>query len=381
MTVSVLILGTADWNQPIATNQHYVARELATEHSVRFVESMGLRRPELRRSDIARIAARIRSGSTARADCRPNRGIDVLRPLTIPFHQGPARVVNRAMLERLTSTWKSSAGTKLLWTYTPNTYGLEQHADGTVYHCVDLLGAVRGIDSDLIAKEEVRLARSGVLAVASSSVVYDHLKSVGFANVRLWSNVADTAPIAAAVARAEKRVERAVFAGNLTSSKVDFDLLGDLLDQGVRVDLAGPVSEGGGSAATQVSALEDKGAVYHGHLGYAALSELYASSTVGMIPYLINQYTTGVNPLKTFEYLAAGLKVVSTAIPAVESRPGHVDIARSREQFSGAVAQSIGVPSSSEIAARTEIADHHSWRRRGRQIHELVSELTANHAS
>jgi teichuronic acid biosynthesis glycosyltransferase TuaH len=46
-TVNVLVLGTAEWNSPIATNQHYVVRELARAHDVRFVESMGLRRPRL----------------------------------------------------------------------------------------------------------------------------------------------------------------------------------------------------------------------------------------------------------------------------------------------------------------------------------------------
>ena len=43
----VLILGTAEWNAPIATNQHYVTRELARAFDILFAEGVGTRRPSL----------------------------------------------------------------------------------------------------------------------------------------------------------------------------------------------------------------------------------------------------------------------------------------------------------------------------------------------
>lgn len=381
MNPSILILGTADWNQSIATNQHYVARELATTWDVTYVESMGLRKPEIRPSDLKRMLRRLGARPSKGETQRASKGIRILRPLVLPVHSGPSRLVNGPLVSHLVREWRAHQGPKLLWTYTPNTYGLERYADAAVYHCVDLLGAVPGIDGQLIARQERRLAKGGVTAVASSEVVEAHLAEVGFNTLHLWPNVADTTPIADAVRSGGSRVARAVFAGNLTSSKVDFTLFAGLLERGVRVELAGPVSEGGGSSAQAVERLVDAGAVHHGHLDFDSLSHLYAESTVGLIPYLMNEYTLGVNPLKTYEYLAAGLRVVSTPVPAVTAVPGHVDVAPNREEFIQAVVSSVGTASEAEIVVRAELADEHSWSRRGTQARDLVSSLMADHVS
>ena len=56
----------------------------------------------------------------------------------------------------------------------------------------------------------------------------------------------------------------------------------------------------------------------------AELAHLYRQCTVGLIPYVVNDYTQGVSPLKTYEYLAAGLCVVSTGVPSVSPVAGDV---------------------------------------------------------
>jgi hypothetical protein len=40
--------------------------------------------------------------------------------------------------------------------------------------------------------------------------------------------------------------------------------------------------------------------------------------TFGLIPYKVNEYTKGVYPTKLFEYLGAGVPVISTPIPEVK---------------------------------------------------------------
>jgi len=377
---AVLVLGTADWDQPIATNQHYVAREIAVEYDVVFSESMGLRRPEIAMRDIRRIWKRLRKpragvGATRRA--RPS-SLSVVVPMTVPVHTVATRAFNRAMLHRAVGGWLSYDGPKVLWAYSPLTYGLEDHADAVIYHCVDLLGEVPGIPNVLIESEERRLAARADAVVASSGVVRTHLENVGFTDVLLWGNVADTEPI---FARADSGIERvpgrAVFAGNLTTSKVDFDLLRSLVDAGVDLHLAGPIGEGGGDAHAAVATLTGLGATYHGHLDYESLADLYWTSSVGLIPYRINDYTRGVSPLKTFEYLAAGMAVVSTPVPSVTARDGVVFVHPAGAAFVDAVQQALAVPSADDLETRVEIARQNSWSVRGVAVRQLIDHALA----
>ncbi|WP_172657625.1 glycosyltransferase family protein [Demequina maris] len=186
--------------------------------------------------------------------------------------------------------------------------------------------------------------------------------------------MADLEALAVGHGEAESRLERAVFAGNLSSSKVDFQLLGMLLEAGVELVLAGPISEGGGDDRDAVDELLRRGASYVGQLPLNELGRLYRTSTVGLIPYELNPYTRGVNPLKTYEYLASGLAVVSTAVPAVEPRSSDVTVAADADSFVAAVKTAIHHPDEATVARRGHLAASHGWRQRGVAARALVSE-------
>lgn len=379
-TAMVLILGTADWDQAIATNQHYMARELAVEFPVVFSESLGLRRPELNRRDIGRMFRRLLRGSQNAQRSRPiPQGISVVRPIIIPFHNRVTRQINRMVLRLMYASWVRHDGPRILWTYSPVTYGFEALADVTIYHCVDLLGEFPQISQDLISDGEASLAQKADLAVASSLAVQKHLDRAGFPLVVHWPNVADVSTIASAKADEVERVPgRVVFAGNFSDKKVDFAILRQLLDSGVELHLAGPISEGGGNSATLVSELIRDGAIYHGLLSLEDLAKLYWTCSVGLIPYEINAYTEGVNPLKTFEYLAAGLHVVSTAVPAVQAMRGHVSVVPDSDTFVRCVHNIPYNPSESDVQERRLIAELNSWQVRGFEARGKVSNLVVD---
>jgi hypothetical protein len=373
----ILVLGTADWNQQIATNQHYMTRELSKANSVEFVESLGLRKVEFSARDMKRIAKRLLRATPGSKQRAVPQGLSVIRPIVLPMHTGLAAKLNSRILRRLLHSWINYPGPRILWAYTPVTYGLESLASASFYHCVDLLGEFPGISRLLIEQNERRLALSGVRAIGSSDPVQRHLRDLGFTDVLRWPNVADVTPIAqvSAARPLSMRTPRAVFAGNFTTHKVDFELLNALLGAGIQLDLAGPVAEGGGGQASrELDTLIAKGAVYHGMLTLSELASLYSTATVGLIPYLINPYTHGVDPLKTYEYLSAGLSVVSTPIPAVTAQGSDVVIAETKEQFIAAVTEQIRRPEPEKIARRLAMAMLHSWDRRGVEARELIEE-------
>lgn len=375
----VLILGTADWSQPIATNQHYMSRELSVGSPVLFVESMGLRRPRLSRRDVNRALARLRRfrrSSASQLDRELPMNLEVVSPILVPFHGGIFERLNRLLLNRGVKKWVNHTGARVLWTYSPVTYGLERHADATIYHCVDLLREVAGISSRLIDEAEDHLARSDVMAIGSSEVVVAHLREQGFVDPRLWQNVADVEAIEN-VRSEVTRVKSAVFAGNLSGTKLDFPLLRAILDAGVQLHLAGPLVEGGGNSAGDIAALVNAGAVYHGMLSMEDLASLYQSATVGLIPYQLNSYTRGVSPLKTYEYLAAGLYVVSSPLPSMDSREGDVCVSPNSDEFLRAVVEQVEVLPSLEVCERRRVvAREHSWQTRGQEARDVLAGVT-----
>jgi glycosyltransferase involved in cell wall biosynthesis len=376
----VLLLGTAEWDAPIATNQHYVARELSRAADVTFVESLGLRRPTLRRDDVVRMASRVRrafAGQPAVAHRpRPER-TRVVSPLVVPVHRAPTRPLNRALLHRATAGWLRSARPRVLWTFTPVTYGLEASADIVVYHCVDLLGTVPGVDSVAVEHGERRLAARSPLAVATSTAVADHLAALGFARVILLPNVADVSVFAAAGRPAAQRRPAVLFSGNLTGHKLDVALLESVASSGIDLVLAGPVAAG---FEEPLRRLESRGARHVGLLSPEQLADLAGTCSVGLIPYALNDYTRGVSPLKCFEYLASGLAVLSTRIPAVEelARDNPHVVTADPGQFRARLTRLLDPVTDEAIADRRASAATQGWHERGRVLRELLAtELAA----
>jgi hypothetical protein len=378
---TILILGTAEWDSPIATNQHYVARELAHADpaGIYFVESLGLRRPRLRAGDLLRMAARVRRAATRAPATGTRRPVPerarIVSPLLVPLHRAPTRAVNRTLLRRATTQWLTSPRPRVLWTFTPVTYGLEADADVTVYHCVDLLATVPGIDATAVDRGQRHLSERATMAIATSTAVAEHLRETGFDRVTLLPNVADVAVFSAASRPTTQRRPTVLFAGNLAPHKVDVDLMesvaralpghGELL-------LAGPVAPGGAPIQRR---LEELGARHLGLLTLDQLARVAGACMVGLIPYATNAYTRGVSPLKCFEYLASGLAVLSTRLPEVEAvaqTNRHV-VTADAARLIGVLLELLEPVTDAQIQARVSSATRHGWAERGQHLRDLLA--------
>ncbi len=76
---------------------------------------------------------------------------------------------------------------------------------------------------------------------------------------------------------------------------------------------------------------------YLGMQPYERLPEVMAGFDVALMPFALNEATRAISPTKTLEYLAAGLPVVSTAVPDVVADWGPVvHLAATGEQFADA---------------------------------------------
>jgi glycosyltransferase involved in cell wall biosynthesis len=376
----VVILSTADYDAAVWTNKQHIASRLAEFADVYYINSLGLRRPNLTTADMRRLWSRLRNliyASPASSPKDDGRRPFVLSPTVIPFH---GRKIVEAVNTRLLRISLNAIPLEdaVLWTFSPMTHGLERRARRVVYHSVDLLHTLPRLPAEALLGAEAKLVAHADRVVASSTEVKNHLSRLGRADVLLWPNVADVQLYIEAASRVRRRVPRAVFAGNLTSSKVNFELLRRVAERGIEVVLAGPVSvDGSRDAGLLDGLLRNTNVRYVGNLAPVQLAEYFAESMVGMIPYRLNEYTRGVYPMKLWEYLAAGLSVVSVRLPSLipETVPGAVLVEESA--FESTVVQAVERFTMEGARSRMTAAVGHSWESRLDQVRSLLEEMDA----
>lgn len=104
---------------------------------------------------------------------------------------------------------------------------------------------------------------------------------------------------------------------------------------------------------------------------------------VCLIPFLINDLTIAVNPIKFYEYCAAGKPTVSTRLPELEPYRDICYLADSSEEFIRAVGQALHEVQNAKCAAelarrRRQLATENSWEARGKEI-EAILRTQATH--
>jgi glycosyltransferase involved in cell wall biosynthesis len=85
-----------------------------------------------------------------------------------------------------------------------------------------------------------------------------------------------------------------------------------------------------------------------------------ASFDVGIIPFVVDELTRGVSPLKMYEYLAARVPVVATPLPVCEAHPV-VRTASTPESFASEVQSAFEGRSGAFYEAADIAADAASW--------------------
>lgn len=376
----IVCVGTADWQTELPINQHQLMGRLAARNRVLFVESLGLRRPQLASRDLRRIARRLARGLRG---VRSVGEVHVLSPLVLPLHGNAAiHSLNRRLL-RLQVGWAArrlGMRRPLLWAYAPQAEELLDVLDPeqVVYHCVDDVAAQKGVDGGSFRASEERFARRADLVLASAPALAERMKTLSD-HVLYAPNVADTSLFATALDEGPLDASlnslsrpRLVFQGAIVATKLDLPLLAELarLRPEWSVVLVGP--RGAGDPGGDLSALDRAPNIHFvGPRDATDLPAVLRGADIGLIPYAINDLTRSVFPMKVYEYLAAGLPVLATPLPALEGVDG-VERVADADELIAAVERELDLDDPQRRRQRSEAAAAHSW---GARIEEIEAAL------
>ena len=381
----IVCVGLAEWKAELPTNQHHVMTRLALTNRVLFIESLGLRRPQLAITDARRLGRRLRNGLQGMQE---DGGIHVLPPLALPVHSNQvARALNRLLLRRQVGTAVARLGFRrpILWGYVPHAEMLIDDLDpsAVVYHCVDDLAAHKGIHPKSFRAAEQRFASRADLILASAPALSERLRLVSdcvvdapnVADVDFFATALETGPVDPALARLMP--PRILFMGAVVAGKVDVEWLATLAR--LRPDwsfaVVGPV--GLGDPRTDVYGLHSSPNIHLlGSRPYAELPDVLRGADAALIPYAHNALTASVFPMKVYEYLAAGLPVLATPLPALHGVEG-ITIAATARDASRELERLVSEDSPEMRRKRSGTAAGHSWSDRLAEIAAALEALPA----
>lgn len=361
---SVICIG-GDWGRNPSTAQ-FIAREIAREHRVLWVNSLGLRPPRPIRADLDRMMRKFRERRRGVRSVDGN--LHLLTPVLLPFYAvRGVRSLNGAVLRANIRRAARDLGLDRPALLVANPAGVlavgRVGERRSIYYCADewtdLPGmpkeTVKSFEAELCARVDVTIVTSELLrrrkaAAAREVVLIRH--GVEHAHFAAALNPTTTVPEdLAAVPR-----PRIGFHG-LVQDIVDFDLVGDMAAR--RPDWSFVFV---GARTFDAGALPRASNIHFlGRRDYAQIPCYLKGFDVGLIPFRVTERTVNANPVKLREYLAAGVPVVSIPLPEVEPYTPWVRFATSAEDFIREIEEAMRDDSATARQRRSASVASETW--------------------
>ncbi|URQ92002.1 glycosyltransferase [Pseudoalteromonas sp. SCSIO 43101] len=363
-----------DWQSHPSSTQH-LFKQLAKQHQVIWINSIGMRKPTFRLIDVKRVFNKLKSlflskrtGSNAKTtNTSQNINLTAHTLAVLPWHDSViVRLFNKWIFNRKGFIDDEPI---VYWLSVPTAISLisPREQDKVIYYCGDDFSALAGVDHKMVAPFECALIeKADTIYVVSEPLANKMPKS----KVKMLSHGVDLELFTTQTPKAFEleQISRPIigFYGSL-NAWLDKALLLRLAKDRPEYQLVliGHLVEDF-SDLIKLDNVTHIPAVEHDRL--ASFSQHWQ---VSILPFVDNEQIRACDPLKLKEYIATGTPIVTTRFAAVNPYQETILIADNHQGFIERVDYAVSLSKSNNLnwrANQSRQASDHSWQAKAKLV-------------
>ncbi|MBN2089696.1 glycosyltransferase [candidate division KSB1 bacterium] len=374
----ILYFSADDWGCGLSTSQTHLARILSKKNRILYINSLGLRKPKVNKSDMKRMVSKFSRFTKGIEQAAEN--IWIFTPIVIPFHDSDLyQAINKKLLVSYINFYLKKLKMKnpIFWSYLPNTVNLvgKFNESRVIYYCVDEYIAFDGVPKAAIQKQEEELIRKADFIFTTSTGLYE--------SKRIY-NPAKTfhSPHGVDITHFKQALD-----ANLPVPEdvrhIPHPIIGfyGLIDNWVNLELIAKAAEARpdwsflliGNVKTDITRLNAlKNIHFLGRKPYEELPRYNKIFDVALLPYILNELTKNMNHIKLREYLAAGTPIVATRSPEVVQFQDVLYVVDEAADFIEKIELALKEKGPIPYQQRMQFIEHESWENRVEKISEII---------
>ncbi|MBD55429.1 glycosyltransferase [uncultured Pseudoalteromonas sp.] len=356
-----------DWQSHPSSTQH-LFKQLAKQHQVIWINSIGMRKPTFRLIDLKRVFNKLKSLFLSKRSSPNAKTTDHSHNLDLTAHTLAVLPWHDNLIVRLYNKWifnkKGFIGEEpiVYWLSVPTAISLisPREQDKVIYYCGDDFSALAGVDHKMVAPFESELIKKADTIYVVSERLANKMPKT---KVKMLSHGVDLALFTTQTAKASEleQISKPIigFYGSL-NAWLDKALLLTLAKERPEYQLVliGNLIEDF-SELLKLDNVTHIKAVEHHRL--ASFSQHWQ---VSILPFVDNEQIRSCDPLKLKEYIATGTPIVTTRFAAVNPYRETILIADTHQGFIDRIDYAVSLSKSQNLNWRTnqsQQANNHSW--------------------
>ena len=379
-----IILSSIEWNT-IWQTQHKLAISLSKDNNVLFIENTGVRSPHIK--DMKRIKDRLKNWFNSAGGFKEYKEkLLIFFPMIIPFpYSSLIKKINEFLILRSIKKWIKihNSGNLILITFipTPLSLGIIERISPNVliYYCANQMSGHYKQHNKLIKWENKLLQKSDSVFVISELL---REKAIKFNdNVKKFPGGVEferfqNALISDYIPNEIKKIQKPIigYVGGI-SEIFDLNLVDFIISNnndfvfvfiGIRIIDCSKLTN-------------HKNVIMIDQIDQNELPHYMKKFSIGIIPYIVNDFTNNVYSSKLNEYLALGTPVVSTNLNEIrhfnKKNNNIINIAKKELEFSEQIKINIKKDNNNLKDIRIKIAETNSWDNRFKEIKEHIEKI------